>query len=106
LGDAHLRERVLGLGTRLRVYLLEQGELDPYLELGFGFAEVRGSLGEREWVHVGPFGEVAGGVDVLLGRSLKLGAAVCGSDVLVQGTRAERRVGAAIRVSASFGESL
>jgi hypothetical protein len=106
LGDAHLRERVLGLGARLRVYLVEQGELDPYLELGFGFAEVRGSFAEREWVHVGPFGEVAGGADILLGRNLKLGAAVSGCDVLVRGTRAERRLGAVIRVSASFGESL
>jgi hypothetical protein len=76
------------------------------LELGFGFAEVRGSVAEREWVHVGPFGEIAGGADVLLGRDLKLGAAVSGCDVLVRGTRAERRLGAAIRLSVSFGESL
>jgi hypothetical protein len=99
--------RTLMLGARLRVYLIEQGELDPYLELGFGFAEVRRSAGRRGVeTSVGPFGEVGGGADVLLGRNLRLGAGVFASDVFVAGAGAERRVGAVFRLAFGFGEPL
>ena len=99
--------RVLALGARLRVYLIETGELDPYLELGFGFADVqsrvRGRVVEAE---VGPFGEVGGGADVLFSQRLRCGAGVTLSDVFTRGLGTERRVAAVLRLGLSFGESL
>jgi hypothetical protein len=107
LAGVAVNARKLALGARLRVYLIEQGELDPYLELGFGFAEVRTEAGGR-WVaaRVGPFGEVGGGADVLLGRNLRIGAGVFASDVFVDGLGGERRVGAVFRLAFGFGEPL
>ena len=101
-----LEERVLALGARLRVYLVEQGELDPYLELGFGFAEVQSGRGSVVESRLGPFAEVGGGTDVLMGQSWRIGAGVTLSEVFVAGTGSERRVGAVFRLGFSFGEAL
>lgn len=106
VGERELDERVLALGARLRVYLIEQGELDPYLELGFGFAEVRTGEGVRVEARLGPFAEVGGGADVLVGSSVRVGAGVTASDVWIAGLGAERRVGAVFRLAFSFGEPL
>ncbi len=107
LGGVTVDERALALGARLSVYLLETGELDPYLELAFGFGEVRGRAGDRTLeTRVGPFGEVGGGADVLVGQTLRLGAGVFARDVFVEGFGAERRVGAVFRFAFGFGEAL
>lgn len=106
LGEKVMEERVVALGARIRVYLIEQGELDPYLELGFGFADVRGGVRRRAQTELGSFAEVGGGADVLLGQSLRLGAGVSVSDVFSAGVGAERRMGAVFRAAFSFGEPL
>ena len=106
MGERVVEQRVVALGARLRVYLMEWGELDPYLELGFGFAEVRAGVRPRLETELVPFAEVGGGADVLLGHRLRLGAGVSVSDVFGASTSAQRRVAAVFRVAFSFGEPL
>jgi hypothetical protein len=68
-----------GLSLAGRVYLLEAGYLDPYLELCFGYASFRttfSAAGSRsEDAAFGPSARAGGGVDAVLAEGLRLGVA-------------------------------
>lgn len=65
-----------------RVYLLESGALDPYLELAFGYvAERRGSSAAGALAH-GPSARAGGGLDVVVLSSLRVGWTLAYREVL------------------------
>ncbi len=78
-----------GLAMVGRVYLLEEGALDPYLEGQLGWATA-------------PFGRAGGGVDWFVGRSVKLGVLAGYSEL---GLRRGAVTGG-LGVSVLFGERL
>jgi len=87
LAGAPLSAKTLALGISSRVYLLESGELDPYLEglLGWGSVTTTltppGGLVQSESAF-GPLGRTGGGIDWLLSPRVKLGI-TAGIDVLL-----------------------
>jgi hypothetical protein len=78
-----------GLAVVGRVYLLEEGELDPYLEAQLGWANA-------------PFGRAGGGVDWFVGRGMKLGVLAGYGEI---GLRRGALTGG-LGVSVLFGERL
>lgn len=84
---APLAAKTLTLGISARVYLLESGELDPYLEGLMGWGSVTttltppGGLAQSQ-SEFGPLGRTGGGVDWLLSPRVKVGL-TAGLDVLL-----------------------
>jgi hypothetical protein len=73
-----LAATTLTLGVAARVYLLETGELDPYLDALFGWGALTTTLeapnGLRDTDSAyGPLGRAGGGVDWMLSPTVKLG---------------------------------
>jgi len=98
----------LGLALVGRVYLLEEGSVDPYLEAlaGVGAERValRGPAGaNRTNAASGSFGRAGGGVDWFATPALKLGVFAGYSELLPAGLGA---VTAGFTTSLLFGESL
>jgi hypothetical protein len=56
-----------------RVYLLEAGILDPYLELALGYAVTTGTSARTDTVHHGPSARAGGGIDLVALAPLRLG---------------------------------
>ncbi|HEY3496441.1 MAG TPA: outer membrane beta-barrel protein [Polyangiaceae bacterium] len=88
-GVGGLRGEALGVGVVGRVYLLEAGDLDPYLELGLGWGSLRTTLdatGGSEVLDsvVGPTLRAGGGIDYVLGDHFRVGIAA-GLSALVLG---------------------
>ncbi len=81
---------VLELGATGRVYLLEAGPIDPYLELGFGYgvAWTRAKPAAPGRLASGPTARAGGGVDAVLAPGLRLGASFAYREALLG--RAER----------------
>jgi hypothetical protein len=79
-GASSLSAHAAGFGLVGRVYLLEKGALDPYLELLLGWSAYRTTshgAGEllREDAAFGPAARAGGGVDYVVGDALKVGVA-------------------------------
>ena len=87
LSGAPLTAKTLALGVSARVYLLEAGALDPYLEGLLGWSSLTttlmppGALARSE-SELGPLGRTGGGVDWLLSPRVKVGV-TAGLDVLL-----------------------
>lgn len=86
------------LGLVGRAYFIEEGSLDPYLQLGIGV----GALGTTatdvagvtwEETGAGPAAQIGGGLDFYLSRSIKLGPALSYTRVLVDKIRRCRASG-------------
>lgn len=92
----------LELGMTGRVYLLEEGALDPYLETAVGWASERNELGVTERVAVGPFGRAGGGVDWFVTSGVKLGLHAGYSQLMLR----RGAVSAGLGLSVLLGESL
>lgn len=80
------------IGLLGRVYLLTEGSLDPYLQLGLGGGAL-GTSGREptgdtyEETGAGPALQLGGGIDFILSRRLKLGPALTYTRVLVDKIR-------------------
>jgi hypothetical protein len=79
--------KTLALGVSARVYLLESGELDPYLEGLIGWGSLTTTLAPpgrpaQDDSAFGPLGRTGGGVDWMLSPRLKLGV-MAGLDLLL-----------------------
>lgn len=86
------------LGLIGRVYFVEEGSLDPYIQLGVGV----GALGTRardsarvtwEETGAGPAAAIGGGLDFYLSRSLRLGPSLTYTRVFVDKIRRCRASG-------------
>jgi hypothetical protein len=91
LASRNLSAETLSFAVVGRVYLLEEGTLDPYFEALFGWGSERTTLteatvdaspgrapaanGSEADAAFGPLGRAGGGVDWLVGPELKLGIA-------------------------------
>jgi hypothetical protein len=89
-GDAGPPRTELELELALRVYLLEEGTLDPYLELGLGYALARtgrsgASSGSVERAY-GPSGTTSVGLDAVLWQGLRVGLLLGYREVLLLGS--------------------
>lgn len=87
LEGASVRGSRLELSVTGRVYLLETGSFDPYLEAFIGWASARtrfqapGAVADEDTTS-GPFGRAGGGVDWFVGSNVKLGVLAAFSDLL------------------------
>jgi hypothetical protein len=86
------------LGLVGRAYFMEEGSLDPYLQLGIGVGALGTSAKDSagttwEETGAGPAGSVGGGLDFYLGRSVKLGPALSYTRVFVDKIRRCRASG-------------
>jgi hypothetical protein len=109
-GDRTLSLELAAVG---RVYLLEAGLLDPYLELVFGYGAERSRPGTAP--SHGPSARVGGGLDLVVLSPLKLGLHVAyreivraapGSAALDRGVRAEGGLLAGVALTLPLGEPL
>src|SRR5260221_4691131 len=81
----------LSFGLAGRVYLLEEGALDPYLEALVGWGSERTTLRpnaasgavREEDAAFGPAGRAGGGVDWFVGSSVKIGLAAAYGQLLL-----------------------
>lgn len=117
----------VGLGLSSRVYLMEEGAVDPYLELSLGWSSWRTALTTYDGARLedgafGPSARAGGGIDFVPFESVKVGFAVGWRElVLGSGERCESgrcRAGglqggathgsliAGLRVSLLFGDAL
>jgi hypothetical protein len=90
-GLGSLSGEALGLGLAGRVYLLEKGDLDPYLELLLGWSSFRTTLDDPSSARVedsafGPRARAGGGIDYVVSDSVRIGMAA-GMSLLVFGRR-------------------
>jgi hypothetical protein len=97
------------LGLIGRVYFLDEGSVDPYLQLGIGV----GALGTTskdpvgvtwEETGAGPAANIGGGVDFFLGRSVRLGPSLSYARVFVDKIRRCRASGDGACVDVSKDE--
>jgi len=108
------------LGAAGRVYLLEAGTIDPYLELAFGYGVAWATAPEQGGVASGPTARAGGGVDAVLVSGLRLGASIgyrqallgradrCSTGACVgpAGDPVEGGLVFAVSATASFGDPL
>lgn len=111
LSGAPLSAKKLALGVSARVYLLESGELDPYLEALLGWGSLTTTLAppgrpDQDDSAFGPLGRTGGGIDWMLSPRLKLGA-TAGLDVLLLEQRpVSTSLTAGLEVGVLLGDSL
>jgi hypothetical protein len=67
------RNTTLELAALGRVYLLEEGVLDPYLELALGYAVTARASDGADAIDHGPSARAGGGVDVVVLSPLRFG---------------------------------
>lgn len=67
------RQTTLEVAMVGRVYLLEAGILDPYLELALGYAVTTRTSAGTDTVHHGPSARAGGGIDLVAFSPLRLG---------------------------------
>jgi hypothetical protein len=126
-GAGSVSAHAVGFGLVGRVYLLEKGALDPYLELSLGWSAHRTSLNSAgsppsEEAAFGPAARAGGGVDYVAADALKIGVAA-GLNTLVFATHERCEAGrcelgsatgaavsgglvAALRVTLALGDPL
>jgi hypothetical protein len=102
LGRASLERSTLALGMTARVYLLEEGALDPYLETTFGWASERTRLGPSDRVAQGPCGRAGGGVDLVVASGVRLGALASYTELMLR----RRTIVGGLALSVLWGERL
>jgi hypothetical protein len=105
---AAVSSETLGLSLVGRVYLLEEGPVDPYFEALLGWSSERTSSHDgprvtREVTVFGPAGRAGGGADWFLGSSVKLGVFAGYSELVASGGGA---VTAGLGLSLLWGDSL
>lgn len=111
LSGAPLSAKSLALGISARVYLLEAGELDPYLEglLGWGSLTTTltppGGLVQGESAF-GPLGRSGGGIDWLLSPRVKLGITAGLGVLLLERQAVSTSLTAGLEVGLLLGDSL
>jgi hypothetical protein len=111
LTGAPFSAQTLALGISARMYLLEAGELDPYLEglLGWGSLTTTltppGGLAQSE-SGFGPFGRTGGGIDWLLSPRVKLGITAGLGVLLLEQQAVSTSVTAGLEVGMLLGDSL
>lgn len=97
-----------------RVYLLEAGALDPYLELALGYGTEQSAEAARGLVH-GPSARAGAGLDVVVASPIRLGALLAYREVVEWSARTcavgcgPRRYGgvlAGVAVTLPLGEPL
>ncbi|MBE7482579.1 MAG: hypothetical protein HS104_21680 [Polyangiaceae bacterium] len=86
------------LGLTGRVYFVDEGSLDPYLQLGLGVGALGTTATDRvgvtwEETGAGPAAQIGGGLDFYLGRSIRLGPALSYTRVFVDKIRRCRASG-------------
>ena len=96
-GVGSLRAEAVGLGVVMRVYLLERGALDPYLELALGYGSFQTAFVEPDGARArdsafGPSARAGGGLDYVTSESWRIGFAA-GFSSLVLGRREQCRAG-------------
>ncbi len=98
----------LGLALAGRVYLLEEGAIDPYLEALAGVSSERvtrsdGALARETTASVASYGRAGGGIDWFAGAGVKLGVFAGYAELLPAG---RGTVTAGLAASLLFGDSL
>ncbi|MBK7585192.1 MAG: hypothetical protein IPI67_34015 [Myxococcales bacterium] len=92
IGLTNTSAAAVWLGLIGRVYFNDEGSLDPYVQLGLGVGAL-GTTGTDtsgatwEETGAGPAGQLGGGLDFFLGRSIKLGPSIAYTRVFVDKIR-------------------
>jgi hypothetical protein len=126
-GAGDLSATHVGLGLLSRVYLMEEGVVDPYLELSLGWSSWRTALTTYDGARLedgafGPSARAGGGIDFVPFDTLKLGFAVGWRELVfgsgercasgrcraggLQGGATHGALIAGLRVSLLFGDPL
>jgi len=111
LSGARLSAKSLALGISARVYLLEAGELDPYLEALLGWGSLTttltppGGLAQSESAF-GPLGRSGGGIDWLVSPRVKVGITAGLGVLLLEHRPVSASLSAGLEVGLLLGDSL
>lgn len=108
---APLTAKTLALGVSARVYLLESGELDPYLEALLGWGSLTTTLAPRGGTAqddsaFGPLGRTGGGIDWMLSPRLKLGVTAGLTVLLLEQRPVSTSLTAGLELGVLLGDSL
>ncbi len=107
-----LAEKTLTLGLTLRVYLVEAGALDPYLEALIGWGSQTTTLVADGGPHgtdsrLGPVGRAGGGVDLLVSPRVKVGGTAGFSELVLEGgARYQGSIVGGLELALLLGDSL
>jgi hypothetical protein len=106
-----LSAKTLALGVSARVYLLESGELDPYLEALIGWGSLTTTLAPpgrpaQDDSAFGPLGRTGGGIDWMVSPRLKLGATAGLNVLLLEQRPLSTSLTAGLELGVLLGDSL